>query len=374
MKSTRKYLFVINSFAGGGAERVVATLAEHFVNVDALVPVVVTLHPGKLAYPLPVAVRTISLVSGRFAWGPLKVLLLPLMSFELSRILRRESADGAISFLWRSNFVHALTRWFGNRRRLVLSERTMTNAFYDAQSLKGRLHRLLVRSVYGLSDAIIAISEGVKQELEDLGIPAEKVQAVHNPVDLLRFPTRSPLRRLPQEAFRLLSVGRLAYPKDLMTVLTALSLVKRTRPVHLTVVGEGPDRPALEAKARELGLEGDVLWRGWVDQPFANAGDYDVFIFSSLNEAFGNVLVEAMASGLPVISTDSPTGPREILANGEFGKVVPLQDAARLAKAIEELASEAGELERLREASARRATHFDVKVVAKAYEEILVRR
>jgi glycosyltransferase involved in cell wall biosynthesis len=133
----------------------------------------------------------------------------------------------------------------------------------------------------------------------------------------------------------LVAVGRLHEQKDFQTLLRAFALVRARRSARLIILGEGPERPALEAGVAKLGLTEDVDLPGFVPNPYAFMAGASQFVLSSRYEGLPTVLIEAMACGCPVVSTDCPSGPGEILDNGKYGRLVPVGDAAALAEAME---------------------------------------
>jgi len=138
----------------------------------------------------------------------------------------------------------------------------------------------------------------------------------------------------PGEPPVILSVGRLTKQKDYPTLIRAFALVHRERPARLMILGEGEERPKLEALIQELSLDDDVSLPGFVDNPYAYMARSAVFVLSSAWEGLPTVLIEAMAVGTPVVATDCPSGPAEILEGGKWGKLVPVGDVEALAEAI----------------------------------------
>lgn len=167
----------------------------------------------------------------------------------------------------------------------------------------------------------------------------------------------------------IITVGRLAYQKDHVTLLRAFALALRRVQARLVLVGQGPLHGELVTLAEELGISDKVLFAGWQENPFAWMANADLFVLSSRFEGFGNVVIEAMACGLPVVSTDCPSGPNEILANGDAGILVPVGDVHALADAIC-LVLENSELrEQLADKSKRRAPEFDISMIGRRHLE-----
>jgi glycosyltransferase involved in cell wall biosynthesis len=190
------------------------------------------------------------------------------------------------------------------------------------------------------ADNVVAVSTGVAQDLlHTIHLPSAKVQTIYNPAVNSQFyedancPLDDPwfTHAAPPVV---LGVGRLHRQKDFSLLIRAFSLIRKERSVRRMILGEGEDRPALEALVKDLGLEEDVALPGFVENPYRYMKAAAVFALSSRWEGFGLVLVEAMAVGTPVVSTDCPSGPAEILEGGKWGRLVPVGDAHVLAGAI----------------------------------------
>ena len=151
-------------------------------------------------------------------------------------------------------------------------------------------------------------------------------------------------------------------------MIKAFSIVRKHRLTRLIILGEGEQRTKLEALVQELGLNDDVSMPGFVDNPFAYMSKASVFVLSSLSEGFGNVLVEAMACGCPVVSTDCPGGPAEILENGKYGSLVPVGDVELLAKEIINIINFPTNEEML----SNRAMRFSLGTICDKYLEVLL--
>jgi glycosyltransferase involved in cell wall biosynthesis len=164
-----------------------------------------------------------------------------------------------------------------------------------------------------------------------------------------------------------LGAGRLARQKDFRTLIRAFARVHAERHYRLVILGEGNDRAPLEALAVKLGLKDDIDLPGFVTNPFAYMSKAALFVLSSAWEGFGNVLAEAMALGVPVVSTDCPSGPREILQDGRYGPLVPVGDACALAKAMIDVLDHPPEKAFLQSASER----FRVDKCGEAYLQVL---
>jgi glycosyltransferase involved in cell wall biosynthesis len=218
----------------------------------------------------------------------------------------------------------------------------------------------------------VAVSSGIGRELESRGFARSKIAVIHNP--LLRdtgireqsYAWQRELNAMEGGPV-VITVGRLVPIKDHRTLIGAFAILRRSRPARLVIFGEGPLAEELLAFAEKSGVGQDVLFAGYVNDPVACYAAADLFVLSSTSEGFGNVLVEAMAAGVPVVSTDAPYGPREILDDGRFGSLVPVGDAPALANEMTKMLDRPTDAVILKD----RAAKFDVAAIGDLYEALL---
>jgi len=231
--------------------------------------------------------------------------------------------------------------------------------------------RALMRRLYPDADALVAVSQAAAIDLADcLALPRDTVQTIYNPVVSASLSTRA------QEPVHdswfahdappvILAAARLAPEKALNILIDAFSrLLSEGHNIHLAILGEGPEREGLNRQIAELALDSRVRMPGWVDNPYAWMRHSALFVSSSAFEGLSNTLIEAMACGCPVVSSDCPGGPREILDDGAFGRLVPVGDAAALAEAMAHTLASPPSPERLRT----RAADFSVEHSVDTYE------
>jgi glycosyltransferase involved in cell wall biosynthesis len=175
---------------------------------------------------------------------------------------------------------------------------------------------------------------------------------------------------LPDRPPVILGVGRLTPQKDFPTLIRAFALVRQQQPARLILLGEGEERSSLASLIEELHLQEEVDLPGFVDNPFAYMARARVLVLSSAWEGFGNVLVEAMAAGTPVVSTDCPSGPAEILANGEYGQLVGIADSEAMARAILKILDCPPDQHQLKQ----RVMEFSVEKILAQYRSIIRQR
>jgi glycosyltransferase involved in cell wall biosynthesis len=329
--SGRTVAFFMPSFRGGGAERVMLTVASGLVR-DVSVDIVVAQKEGPYLTQVPAGVRIVDLAAHRVIAG------IP----ALCGYLRRERPYAMLSALTHVNVVAVWTRVLARvATRLVISEHTTATASAEhAASMRERVLPAFARLSYGKADAIVAVSAGAAADLAALtGLDPSRITVIHNPVvtpavlALASRPLEHPWFRQGQPPV-ILGAGRLTASKDFQTLIRAFALVRSQRDARLVILGEGEERAMLQRLVRELGIERDCMLPGFVDNPYQYMRHAAVFVLSSRWEGFGNVLAEAMACGCPVVSTDCPNGPREILEDGRYGRLVPVRDADALARAI----------------------------------------
>ncbi len=261
-----------------------------------------------------------------------------------ARHLARTRPAVVISALSHANLIAILARMLARvPARLIISERSVLFApGMPGHSWKDGVVRLLMKLLYPFADKIVAISLGVQDDLYKwIGLPKGKVRTIYNPVVTAELPAlaAAPVPHpwlMPGEPPVILGVGRLTAQKDFASLIRAFAAVRKNRPCRLVILGEGELRGALKALANELGVSDNVLMPGFHNNPFAWMSRSAVFVFSSIFEGLGGALIQAMACGVPVVSTDCPSGPSEILEDGKWGRLVPVGDVPALARAIEQ--------------------------------------
>ncbi|HEU4515267.1 MAG TPA: glycosyltransferase [Nocardioidaceae bacterium] len=323
---------VIASMGRGGAERALAKLATGLAERGEQVDLVLARAGGPFLAELHPAVRVVHLDAPR-----LVAALLPLV-----RYLRRNRPAVVFSALDYVNVVTVIARALsGVRVPLVVSERnTLSSAVANTKRRSTRWMPRLIRLTYPHADAVVAVSEGVATDLVDLcGLRPDSVHVLNNPVvtpEVVRMraePVEHPWLR-DKTTPTVVAVGRFVPQKDFATLLEAFAAARRSRPARLVILGEGVLRPDLEQLAARLGVADDVSMPGFSANPYPAMAAADVFVLSSLWEGSPGVLIEAMSCGTPVIATDCPSGPRQILDGGRYGRLVRPGDPAGLADAL----------------------------------------
>lgn len=321
------------SLVGGGAESVMVTLANEFVTAGYAVDLLLVAANGPHLSRIKPDVHIIEL-GGRGVMAAIPA---------LARYLRRTPPVALLSAMSHANvaalLAHRLSR---SKVRLVVSERMSLAARRDLYDSPGeRLLRLLMRILYKRAAAVIAVSIRMGDDLAaTLALRRECIHVLPSP--LIGPAWLSGTEPEPDASWwplkdggpLILSAGRLTAVKDYPLLIRAFARLVKARPARLLILGEGEDRVPLQALIAELDLEHRVSMPGYVPNPGAYMRRADLFVLSSRYEGLPGVLVQALACGVPVVSTDCLTGPREILDGGRWGRLVPTGDEAALAAAM----------------------------------------
>jgi glycosyltransferase involved in cell wall biosynthesis len=326
----RPIAFFLPGLHGGGAERIIVNLAQGMTERGLPVDLVMSAAVGDFLGHVPPAVRLVDLKAGRV-----------LMSIRpLAEYLRRERPRVLVSSLSHANLVALwAARLAGNPTPIVVTEHNTMSAV-EQGAIERLLWPPLLRAFYPWASHVVAVSHDAADDFaRTTGIPRDRVQVVYNPVitpAMMALARQAPDHPwlAPGQPPVVLGVGRLTRQKDFPTLVRAFAEVRRGRPARLIILGEGEDRAALETLIGELGLGDAVALPGFRPNAMAFMAGSAVFALSSAWEGLPTVLIEALAAGAQVVSTDCPSGPREILQGGRLGALVPVGDAAALARAI----------------------------------------
>lgn len=317
----------------GGVERVMLNLATGFIKSGVSVDLVLVKAQGRYMRRIPTDVHVVNLGASRVLTS-----LFPLASY-----LHTVRPDGLISAKDYASVVALMAKFLArvSTRTIVCVHTTFSKHLQYTKSLKEKvIVPRLARWLYPYADAIVAVSNGVADDLAKfLQIPRERIHVIYNPVvnEDLFVEAQEPIDHpwfAPGAPPVIISIGRLTKAKDYSTLIAAFAKVRQRCDARLVILGEGEERARLQDISRYMGVEADVWLPGFVDPPYPYLARASVFVLSSIWEGLPTAIIEALALGVPVISTDCPGGSREILDNGRFGELVPVGDAEALADAI----------------------------------------
>ena len=330
---TNRISFFIRSLNGAGAQRVMVRLATGFAEAGFAVEVVTLQPEGNFREELSPKVTLTTL-------GPKRILgAIP----ALARHLRRERPSAMLVTEPASNVAVVLAKLLSRSpSRIMIRESSYPSVTVKGSSFRStRFAYRLAPFFYRHADVIVAIASDMTDDLARFArLDSARITTI--PLN----PVVTPMLRecaadTPDHPWFdgdipvVLGVGRLDYQKDFATLLRAFDRVRATRPCRLLILGDGPLRAELEAVRAESAYAGDIDLPGFVGRPFSYMAHCDAFVLPSRYEGLPNVLIEALACGAPVVATDCPSGPREVLSSGEYGRLVPVGDVEAMATAIE---------------------------------------
>jgi glycosyltransferase involved in cell wall biosynthesis len=336
-RSSGRLTLFLPTLDDGGAERVMLQLAAAFSARGHGVDLVLAIPGGPLDAQIPPGPRVVNLKAAR------TISALP----ALVRYLRRERPLALLSTLEHANVLavgaNAIAR---TGTRVVLRE---ANVLLPPADLgpRARLLRQLMRRAYRSAGDIVAVSSSVAASLTtELAVAPARIRTIYNPIVTAALGEKAAAALedpwfAPGAPPVVLGVGRLAPQKDFATLMRAFALVHAERPARLVILGDGPERGALEDLARQLGIAGDTKLPGYDHNPFRFMSRAAVFALSSRYEGLPGALIQAMACGCRVISTDCPGGSREILQDGALGPLVPPGQPEPLARGVSALLDDA---------------------------------
>ena len=332
MPEPKHVAFLLPDIGGGGAERLTIDLMAGMVRRGARVDLLLQRFSGEFMHLVPPEVRRIDLAAPRIrdAFSPLR------------RYLAEDRPDTLIAAMWPFTVIALMARRLARSpTRIVVADHCSLRSQYAASGLTYAALRASIRALYPSADRIVGVSRGVAEEVADLaGLKADAVKVVYNPVPPPLTSGHEADRQAGDHLWqgldgkRILSIGRLKAQKNHGLLLDAFARLAERENAVLAIVGVGELQAELAARVRQLGLADRVIMPGFSATPGDWYASADLFVLPSDYEGFGNVLVEALHCGLPVVSTDCPHGPSEVLGDGQWGRLVPPGDAAALADAM----------------------------------------
>lgn len=374
----KKVVFLVNSLAGGGAERVVCTLLNNLAdNCNCYL----ILFENKIDYKLDSRVKIITLSQRKSNNYLSKFLELPILAYKLSNVIKEYKFNTVVSFLYRANYINILAKYF-SKHNAIISERIAPSSMYYGNSLSNKISKFLIRFLYSRADFLVPVANAIKDDLSNNFNINIDSKVIYNPYDInkINFLSSKRISININKSKSIITVGSLDIRKNHKLLIKAFSRLV-DKEYKLYILGRGQRKNNLQKLASDLGLGDNVIFINFDNNPYKYLSKCCLFVFSSNSEGFPNVVVEALACGLPVISTDCLSGPREILAPGtnynvqlqnkieyaEYGILTPINDVERMREAMELLIRNKS----LREAYARkakkRAQNFAVEKIASQY-------
>lgn len=371
----KKVAIFIISLRGGGAERIVSYLLnEGYKEYEFHL----ILLQKEIEYLLP-ETNNIKIVElgGESGSKFMEVLKIPFLARKLKKYLVENRIETLLTLLNRPNLIGCIAKKNGWQGKLIISERADTIAYYRSVAF-GSFMIHMVKSFYCFADEVTVISKGIANSLQTLGI--KDCIVIYNPIYISTHPGKE---RSASKSFTFISIGRLEPQKNHALLLKAFAELKN-HDCELVIVGKGILLDQLKELASNLKIEDRVNFAGYQSNVNSWLDDSDCFVFSSDFEGFGNVIIEALNSGVPVISTDCPFGPREILAPetdtntlikdqieiASYGILTPTESVEHMAEAMRQMMTNTVIRNKYRKIGPKRAADFDIKKIAKQYFEL----
>ena len=378
----KKIALLTHSLSRGGTERFVSILLNalyeqyefHLILLDNVVE-----------YEIPESVTCHILRGGIGKYSVTKILEIPRLAKKYGQLCEALKIDISYALLERPNFINILSVKYGNEALIYCGERCTPSQVYQGKGMKSLVFNFLIKKLYNRADLILSNSEGIKQDLvAHYAIDPAKIQTIYNPVNIAKLRASGNTVR-QAETFTFVNVANLSVYKNHMVLLKAFHKIKHKNTV-LRIVGEGVMRESLTKFIKENNLENQVFLMGYQKQPEIWLKQSDCFVLSSDTEGFPNVVLEAMAVGLPVIATDCKSGPREILSpdnkmeagfcNGvtlaDFGILVPTNNADLLADAMLQMMEDNSLRKQYKIKSSERVQAFETASIMEHFKKIFV--
>jgi len=357
-----KIAIFIPDLRGGGAERVFVNLAHSFLNKGYEVDFVLIKKQGELLDILPNSVNIIDLGASRI-----------LKSFlPLRRYLKNEKPDALIAVMWPLTILATLAAVsIKFKGKIILSDHnTLSLSTKGWSAFRRKSLSTSIKFIYPLANMSLVVSEGVADDISSFtNLDRSNFKVIHNPIFIQSpNPDDTEIEKIEKRfKYRIVNLGALSEQKNQALLIKAFSLIVDKLDIELVILGDGPLKSELEELISKLKLNNKVFMPGFITDPSQWYKQSDLFVLSSIYEGLPMVLLEALTFGLPIVSSDCKSGPREILCDGKYGKLVPVGDAEALAQAMIEALQEEHDINALKS----RAADFSVDKIAEQYLDVM---
>ena len=375
MKS--KIAILINSLETGGAERVVSNLLNRWAKDYECY--LILIHPN-IFYKLDSRINIIHLNEEIYSHGIKKLIRLPIVAKKLSKTIKMYEFEQVVSFLTRANYINVLSN-ISIKHKTIINERAMPSLQYQ-HGLNGKINRFLIKVLYPRADFCLSNSYGNMMDLKN-NFKVTNLDYIYNPfnLEIIEIMSKDKIE-IEKKRFTFITVGRLDHGKNHRLIIDAIKDID----ADLWIIGDGELREELQNYIKELNFNDKVYLLGKKENPFAYISKADCFVFASNHEGFPNVLIEALACGLPIISTDCQSGPREILAPNsdvsfqlennielaEYGILAPIKNIEKMKESMNMIVDDESLRINYQNKAKQRANDFRIGKIIKEYEKVFV--
>jgi len=335
---------LIYSLSGGGAERVVSHLTSYCFKNNIDVELILMNTNIEFELPEGLKIHFIEKSQGNEN-GIMKAIKIPFLAYKYSRLVKKLKLTHSLSFLTRPSFINILARKLSLYNfKVITNERAFPSLQYSYKGFQSTFNKTLIKSLYKKSDLVISNSfENAKDLLENFEVPKDKLKVIHNPIDLEKIKAiKTKPSFFDTTLFNIITVGRLDKGKNHQLLIKAVHQLQNPL-IRLYILGIGDMRLELEQLIAQLKLTDQVVLMGFNPNPYQYLKAANLFIFGSNHEGFPNVILEAMACELPILTTNCQSGPSEIMKLEtlkedvmitDYGILVPIKNTALMAKGI----------------------------------------
>ncbi|MCK0124115.1 glycosyltransferase [Gelidibacter sp. F2691] len=372
---------LIYSLSGGGAERAVSYLLQYCVEKD--IDVQLFLMNTNIDFELPVGLKVHFLEHSKFhESGIIKALKIPILAYKYSILLKKLEITHSLSFLSRPSFINVLASKLTNYKfNVIVNERAFPTLQYSYKGFQSTFNKMLIKKLYKKSDFIISNSQGnAKDLIDNFEVPSNKIKVIHNSIDLVKI-NNIPANQtfFDTKTFNIVTVGRMDKGKNHELLIRAIAKL-RNPAVRLYIFGFGDLKIELEQLIENLNLKNQVFLMGFDPSPYQYLKAADLFMFGSNHEGFPNVLLEAMACGLPILSSNCQSGPSEImelqsvkddLMITDYGILVPIKNIDLMAKGLDYFLNNNNYIKRCKANNLIRVKDFEKQKVLNEYLNLI---
>jgi N-acetylgalactosamine-N,N'-diacetylbacillosaminyl-diphospho-undecaprenol 4-alpha-N-acetylgalactosaminyltransferase len=372
---------LIYSLSGGGAERVVSYLISYCVknNID----VHLILMNDNIEFDLPKGLNIHYIEkSNSHESGVMKAIKIPLLAYRYSRLVKTLKITHSLSFLTRPAFINVIaSKLTSFQFKVIVNERAFPSLQYSYKGLQSTFNKSLIKLLYKKSDMVIGNSNGNTTDLmNNFEVPSKKLHVIHNPIDLHKINHIEPISSFfDNSKFNIITLGRLDIGKNHLMLINAIDKLKNPL-LRLYIFGVGDMQGELEQLIEKLNLNSQVFLMAFDPNPYKYLKSSDLFIFGSNHEGFPNVILEAMACGLPILTTNCQSGPSDIMhletvkddiMLTDYGILVPIDTVNLMAKGIQYFMDHPSYMESCKKNSIIRVKDFEKDSILKEYLDLI---